>query len=533
VALTAKQRIARLDAQLAERDARLAEFDAQLAERDAKLAELDAQLAERDVHLAERDAKLAALDSQLAERDVQLAERDEKLAKIEEQLKAALARIEELEAKLSQSSSNSSKPPSSDPWFKGRPQKPRRQKGKRKQGGQKGHKGHHRELLPPEQCRNVEEVHPEQCRHCGSSKLIPEGSEPVRHQVTDIPVVKPFTDEWRLNIGLCVDCGQTTVAELPAGVPRSNFGPALVALVALLTGVYRVGKRGVQQLLLDVFNVTMSLGGVSNCERQVSEALEASFDEARDHVQQQGLAHADETGWRECSKKVWLWVMATAWVSVFYILPGRTKQCAQYVIGTFKGILVTDRCKSYFFYTEGKRQICWAHLVREFVGFSERGGITGEIGDDLLKLVQKMFEWWDELGDGKISRASFRRRMKTVRCDVEELLAMGKEQSSLSGKFKDILAHRDALWTFVDVEGVQPTNNHAEQQVRHAVLIRKISGGTQSERGSRFIERMLTVVASLRKQQRNVHSFVTEACRANLRNAMPPSLVPSSSSESE
>ena len=450
---------------------------------------------------------------------------EKQLAEVEAKLEAALERIEELEAKLKQSSSNSSKPPSSDPWWKNRPKKPRRQKGKRKQGGQKGHTGHRRVLLPPEQVRHIVDVHPENCQHCGSSQLIAEGAEPLRHQVTDIPIVEPFTDEWRQHLGYCPDCGKTTRAALPPGVPRSNFGHGLTALVALLTGVYRVGKRGVQQFLLDLFNVAMSLGGVSNCERQVSEALETPFDEARDHVQQQSTAHADETGWRERSQKLWLWVMATTWVSVFYILPGRTKKCAQYVIGGFQGILVSDRYKSYLFYTMGKRQICWAHLAREFVGFSERGGVTGDIGDDLLKLIQKMFEWWDELGDGKISRATFRRRMRPVRRDVEEFLEMGKEQSSQSGKFKDILKHRDALWTFVNVEGVEPTNNHAEQQVRHAVLIRKISGGTQSERGSRFIERMLTTVASLRKQRRNIHAFLTEACEARTRNTPPPSLI--------
>jgi transposase len=437
-----------------------------------------------------------------------------------------------LEAKLNQSSSNSSKPPSSDPWWKNRPKPPRRKKGERKQGGQKGHQGHRRELLPPEQVRRTEDVYPEQCQHCGSTHLIAEGSEPLRHQVTDIPIVLPFTDEWRQHLGFCGDCGKTTRAALPPGVPRSNFGPGLTALVALLTGVYRVGKRGVQQLLQDIFNVAMSLGGVSNCERQVSEALEAPFNEGRDHVQQQGLAYIDETGWRERSQKPWLWVMATSWMSVFYILPGRTKKCAQYVLGMFQGILVTDRYKSYLFYREGNRQICWAHLCRDFVSFSERGGVTGDIGQDLLKLTQKMFEWWDELGDGKIARSTFRRRMRAVRRDVEEFLEMGEEQSSQSGKFEDILKHREALWTFVDVEGVEPTNNHAEQQVRHAVLIRKISGGTQSERGSRFIERMLTTVGSLRKQRRNIHSFLTEACEARTRNATPPSLIPSQVSNS-
>jgi transposase len=493
---------------------------------DKRIAQLEAQLAERDSKLAEQSNQLAELEGRVAGQHIRIAE-------IQSDFDDALKRIENMEAKLNQSSSNSSKPPSTDPWWKSRPKSPRRQKGKRKQGGQKGHEGHRRELVPEDQVRHLEEIHPEKCDHCGSSNLVPEGSEPVRHQVTDIPVIEPFTDEWRLHLDLCLDCGRATRAELPPGVPRSNFGPALTALVALLTAVYRVGKRGVQRLLMDVFNVTMSLGGVSNCEAQVSESLESPFGEARGHVQQQGLAHADETGWKERSKKVWLWVMATTWVSVFYILPGRTKECAQHVIGKFQGILVSDRYKGYLFYAMGKRQLCWAHLNRDFVGFSERGGITGEIGKDLLALTKKMFEWWSELGDDKITRETFRIRMKELRCDIEEFLEMGKEQSSEAGKFKDILKHREALWTFVDIEGVEPTNNHAEQQVRHGVLIRKVSGGTQSERGSRFVERMLTVVASLRKQNRNVHAFLTEACDARLRNTPPPSLIPPTPSHSQ
>lgn len=491
-----------------------------------RIAQLEAQLAEREAQLAEQISRVAELEGRTAGQHFRIAEMQSKLDD-------ALKQIEEMATKLNQSSSNSSKPPSSDPWWKDRPKTPHREKGKRKKGGQKGHKGHRRELVAPEQVRNTTEVFPETCSHCGGKHLVPEGSEPVRHQVTDIPVVEPFTDEWRLNFGLCADCGQTTVAELPEGVPQSNFGPALMALVALLTGVYRVGKRGVQQLLSDVFNVAISLGGISNCERHVSEALETPFDEARDHTQQQGFAHADETTWKERSKTVWLWVMATTWVSVFYILPGRTKECAKYVLGVFEGILITDRCKSYLFYLAGKRQICWAHLARDFVGFSERGGITGEIGTDLLKQTKKLFEWWKKLGDAKISRATFSRRMKSIRREVEELLEMGKEQSSQPGKFEDILKHRDALWTFVDVVGVEPTNNHAEQQVRHPVLIRKLSGGTQSERGSRFIERMLTTVASLRKQQRNVHAFLKEACEAKVKKAIPPSLLPSEAPASQ
>ncbi len=493
--------------------------------------QVEGQAAEGDKELCQRVALLeqrnSQLEEQLAEREGELSEAKRTIAELRTQLQAALDRIKELEAKVNQSSSNSSKPPSSDPpWWKTRPKKPREEKVKRKRGGQKGHEGHRRELLPPEEIRHTTDVHPHACRCCGSERLIDEGSQPLRHQVTDLPPVTPFTDEWRQHLGLCLDCGSTTRAELPADVPRSNFGPVITALVGLLTGVYKVGKRGVQQLLSDVFNVVMSLGAVSNCEAQVSEALAQPFDEARKYSQKQAVAHADETSWRERSKKVWLWVMATTFVSVFYILPGRTKKCAQYVLGAFQGILVSDRYRSYLFYSMGKRQLCWAHLIREFVGFSERGGITGEIGPDLLKLTKKMFDWWEQVGDGKMSRTTFRRRMISVRRDVETLLEWGEEESSQAGKFRDILKHREALWTFVRVEGVEPTNNHAEQEVRPGVLMRKVSLGTQSERGSRFIERMLTTVASLRKQQRNVHAFLSAACKARTENTTPPSLLP-------
>ena len=476
--------------------------------------------------IAQLEAQLAERDAQLVELEARLVERDEETAELKTKLEAALARIAELEAKVNQNSSNSSRPPSSDPPWADRPKPKPRSKGKRPRGGQKGHVGHRRELLPPEDVRNTYDVHPEHCGSCGSANLVDDGSEPVRHQVTDLPPVVPFTDEWRLHLGLCGDCGAATRAELPAGVPRSNFGPVLTALVALLTAVYKVGKRGVQELLSDVFGVGMSLGAVSNCERQVSEAVAESVEAAHQYVQDQQVANADETSWKERAKKVWLWVMATANVSVFFILPGRSAECARFVLGRFKGILVSDRYKGYLFYSMGHRQICWAHLCREFQAMSERGYITGEIGDELLELTDKMFEWWHRVRDGTMKRSTFRTYMGPVRRRVEELLERGAACSAVRGKFKDILLHRKALWTFVRVEGVPPTNNHAEQQVRHGVVLRKVSLGTQSERGSRFVERMLTVVATLRKQGRNVHGFLTEACHARVVGAPAPSLLP-------
>ncbi len=464
-------------------------------------------------------------DQRIVQLEAKLAERDAKITELTAKLDVALARIAELEAKLNQNSKNSSMPPSSDkPWNKPRP-KPRK-KGKRKRGGQKGHEGHQRALLPLEEVRNVEELHPERCGQCGSTNLCDDGSEPLRHQVTDLPPIEPFTDEWRQHLDLCKDCGAATRAELPAGVPRGNFGPGIIALVALLTSVYRVGKRGVQDLLSDVFNVVMSLGAVIRCERAASEAVAEPVDEAHQYAQDAQLGHADETSWPERGRKMWLWVLAVPLVSVFFILPGRGSRYARHVLGRFKGILVSDRYKGYLFYSMGRRQICWSHLARDFQALSERGGVDGDLAGELVALSEQMFSWWHRVRDGTMARSTFRRKMGPLKREVEELLEWGFDGGVRWRVFEDLLKHRDALWTFVRVDGVEPTNNHAEQQVRHPVLLRMVSLGTQSILGSQFVGRMLTVVSTLRKQGRNVHGFLTEACRAKVSGSAPPSLLP-------
>lgn len=464
------------------------------------------------------DQRIAQLESQLAERDAQLAELT---AKLED----ALARIAELEAKVNRNSKNSSMPPSSDnPWNKP-PAKPKK-KGKRKRGGQRGHKGHQRALLPLEQVRHVEELHPEQCNNCGSTHLIDDGSEPIRHQVTDLPPIEPFTDEWRQHCSTCLDCGETTRAALPQGVPRGNFGPGIIALVALLTSVYRVSKRGVQELLSDVFSVVMSLGAVIRCERVASEAVAEPVDEAHQYVQDADIAHADETSWRERGQKMWLWVMAVPLVSVFFILPSRSSRCAKFLLGRFKGILVSDRYKGYLFYSMGRRQICWSHLARDFQALAERRGPDGDLGAELVALTEQMFSWWHRVRHKTMALSTFRRKMGALKREVEELLEWGAECGERGRVFEDLLKHRHALWTFVSIEGVPPTNNHAEQQVRHPVLLRMVSLGTQSILGSLFVGRMMTVVSTLRKQGRNVHSFLSAACRAKFSGNTPPSLLP-------
>jgi transposase len=468
-------------------------------------------------------------DARIAELEAQLAARDERLAEVEAQLRWALARIAELEAKLAQNSTNSSKPPSSDP--PGVSRQPSKPTG-RKPGGQPGHKGHKRELLPVEQVDQVVSLVPDECSRChGSVSEKSDAPEPLRHQVTEMPPVKPHVTEYRQCFGYCASCEAWTAAPLPAGVPISAFGVRLTALMSLLSGQYRLSKRMVQDLLSNVLGVDLSLGSVSKLEGNVSAALEAPVEQARQHVQQAQVAHVDETGWREGRHKAWLWTAVTSMVTVFLIAASRGGVVAKRMLGeSFTGFLVTDRWSAYLWMDLYLRQLCWAHLLRDFQSFVDRGGESARIGEALLKQAHRMFKWWHRVRDGTLSRRLFERRMRAVEREVGRLLkeAAACPDAKTAGMATEILKLEPALWTFVQVEGLEPTNNAAERAIRPAVLYRKGCFGTHSPEGSRFVERMLTVVATLRQQNRNVLEFLTTAYDAHLRGLPAPSLLPAS-----
>jgi transposase len=456
--------------------------------------------------------------------------RDARIAELEAQLKAALARIAELEAQLGRTSRNSSKPPSSDgPGVKREAKAPTG----RKPGGQKGHKGNKRQLLPAEKVDKTVPLHPEACSRCeGALVKKLEGPAPWRHQVVEMPPVKPHVTEYQQHCGWCEGCQCFTQAQLPEGVPRGAFGPRLMALVALLAGQYRLSKRLVQQLLGDVLGVEVALGSISKLEAQVSEALAAAVEQAREHVREQRVAHLDETSWREARQKAWLWVAVTAWVTVFQIATNRGAAVARDILGEdWVGFLVTDRWSGYGWADKGLRQVCWSHLLRDFQGFVDRGGEGKPLGEALLAQAHQMFGWWHRVKDGTLKRGTFERRMRGVEAEVVRLLEEASECSSpkTAGMAREILKLEAALFTFVDVEGLEPTNNAAERALRPAVLWRKGSWGTHSPEGSRFVERMLTVVATLKQQQRHVLEYLTASCEALLRAQPGPSLLPSQS----
>jgi transposase len=379
-----------------------------------------------------------------------------------------------------------------------------------------------------EQGETVVPVKPERCHHC-QHPLQGEDAQPQRHQVTEILPIKPVVTEYQLHALVCPVCGEATRAELPPGVPTGGFGPRLQATAALCTGAYHLSKRTTQDLLHDLLGVAVGLGTIAHLEQATTQAVAEPVAEARAAVQSQPAAYVDETGWREDRQRAWLWTAVTQWVTVFVIRRSRGGHVAQELLGKgFWGWLVTDRWSGYTWYPTWRRQLCWAHLLRDIEAMIARGGRSAEIGEALRVEARKMFHWWHRVRDGTLTPASLRTYMQPIRREVERLLEAGQTCGSpkTEGTCREILKLRQALWTFVRHPEVEPTNNAAERAIRPGVLWRKGSFGTHSPQGSRFVEAMMTVVATLKQQHRNVLDDLAAACEATLRGEPAPSLLP-------
>lgn len=434
--------------------------------------------------------------------------------------------VRDLQARLQLNSTNSSKPPSSDP--SGLKRKPPAPPSSRKRGGQPGHRKASRALVPPEKLRSSTNCKPSSCRGCGHT-LRGEDPQPLIHQVAELPRIEPMVDEYRLHRLACPDCGTTTCGTLPIGVPTVQFGPYLQATLATLAGAYRLSKRPVQQLASDLFGLSISTGMISKLERMSADALQAPYNELATAVHTAEVIGADETGWREDRHKAWLWVAVTALFTVVTIARNRSAKVAQAVLGTQEGpIAVTDRWSADDWIAGSSRQVCWSHLRRDFQAMIDRGGAAEPIGTKLLRLSDRLFRWWHRLEAEKVERGGFRTAMARLRREVKAALEDGVrcECARTRGTCAEILRVEEGLWTFARVVGVPPTNNAAERAVRHAVIWRRISGGTDSARGSRFVERMLTVVATCRQQRRSVLDYLTSCFEAARSGQAVPSLLP-------
>ena len=366
------------------------------------------------------------------------------------------------------------------------------------------------------------------CRRCEAA-LKGDDSEPRRFQVAELPPIEPEITEYQLHRLKCPHCGVHTLAELPSGV--RCFGPRLQSLLALASGVYRMSKRTVQSFCHDVLGTEISLGEVAALEQTTAMALDAPVAEARNYVRQQAAAGVDETGWHEGKQRAWLWVAVTSWVTVFVIRLSRGAKVTREILGDcFGGVVTSDRWTAYNYLSLRQRQICWAHLRRDFQAMIDRGGKAAKIGRSLLGHSDVLFAWWHRVRDGTMAPATFQQYvMRWLRPAFGLDLESGTRSAcaKTAATCRELQSVENALWTFVRHTGVEPTNNVSERTLRHAVMWRKTSYGTDSRAGSHFVENILSVVATCRQQGRNILQYLSTCCAAERSGRAAPSLLPS------
>ena len=458
------------------------------------------------------------------------------------QLAAMATELASLREQIGRSSRNSSKPPSSDgPGFK----PPVRRKGSgRKRGGQPGHPGSGPELLPIERVDEVMEHHPDACRRCGTL-LHGEDSDPLRHQVIEIPPITPEVIEHRLHRLVCPCCSTSTCATLPADVEASHYGPRLSALVGLLGSAFPLSFSKTQGLLNQLLGIEMSRGAIAAIRERISATLEQPMQEALVFARQQPVAYVDETGAptgnadgnNPTGKRGWQWVMVTAVVTVFIQGLSRSTAAAIELLGSaFGGIVVSDRFSAYNHLPLEQRQLCWAHLIRDLTAIAERPGASAAFGAQLLNLQQQLFGLWYRYKDGTIDWPALQHRSRPIRqafeATLQQVVELGAQRNertpwaSTVRTCRTLLKVTGALWTFLDIEGIEPTNNAAERALRQSVIQRKISHGVQSRQGAICRSRLLTVTTTLRQQGRDVWQFLEQAWIAHHRGGVMPSLLP-------
>lgn len=465
-----------------------------------------------------------------------LREENERLRKqLEEQAK----RIADLERQLAlkqQNSTITSKPPSSDGLAGRQRERGRRLKSRRTAGGQSGHPGHHRQLVPIERVNAIVDLAPEACRQC-ARRLHARHTvgNPRRHQVTELPPIAAHITEYRCHRRQCPDCGTITLAPLP-DEHATQFGPQLTALIAYLTVVCRMPRLVVQRFLEGALQIPISLGSTQNAWEETSAAVAAPYAELETAVRHEAVINADETGHRTNGEKRWLWTFVARTFVLYRIAASRGSDVLQGVLGaTFAGILGSDRLPAYLKYVVDQRQLCWAHVTRNLLSALDLASTPAakRFCREALALDRRLFRLWHRFRGDPAARGSplTRAQLITKVLPIEKrLFALGERYLDAANADVRNLAHaffvhNQHFFTFVHEEGVEPTNNSAERALRTAVQWRKIMFGTRSDEGERAVERLLTIVRTCQLQHLNALAYLTAALAAHRRRQAVASLL--------
>jgi transposase len=481
--------------------------------------------------------ELADKDEQIRRQAEQIAEQQKQIADAERQIDDAEKQIADLERQLAlrrQNSTNSSKPPSSD-GLAGEPrERGRRQRSRRKAGGQPGHRGAHRPLVPLSQVDEIRPVLPEQCQHCGHAlptqlEQVQTVGKPQRHQVTELPPIQAHTMEYQCHRVVCPECGENTRAPLPAGT-TGHFGPQLTALVAYLTVVCRLPRRVVEALLGQVLGIEISLGSTQKCWEEASQAVAAPCQELQEQLKDEPVLNVDETGWRTNGAKRFLWAFVAARYVVYTVAASRGSVVLTRLLGAvFQGILCSDRFSAYLKYHSGKAQFCWAHLKRNLLGIVEftKSSAVERFCRDALAQHARLFRLWHKFRGGQIDRHQLLLRSLPIQKRIFELAErnLDSPHREVCNLATALFEHNDRLFTFLEHEGVEPTNNSVERALRTGVQWRKICFGNRSATGELATSRLLTVAETCELQRLNILAYLSVAIACHRRRQRVASLL--------
>jgi transposase len=456
-------------------------------------------------------------------------ERDERIAALEQRVAELEALVRDLTARLGTNATNSGTPPSANPPDAPKPvtKKPTGQK----PGAQPGHPACLKRRLPPERLQQVIPFVPSHCDRCRAPlppRPGPADPEPTWHQVVELPALVAQVTEYQGHYRTCPGCGRLNHAPIPAELKAHSIGPRLAATLGYLAGSQRVSNRSLAEITEDVFGVPLSLGTVANLRAQVSASLAGAHAEAVAVVRAAPVKNVDETSWKRAGQLCWLWVAATSSVAAFLIHAGRGWAALAALLGEqVQGFVCSDRWSAYRRLSPFCRQICWAHLKRDFQKLVDRGGPAAELGQQLQELSEQVFEHWHLFRGGGCNRHELQARLDRPARALEKVLKAGRRCADAKAATfcVNMLELLPAVWRFVVSEGVEPTNNHAERVLRRGVLWRKNAFGSQSEAGCRFVERMLTVVQTRRLQGRSVLTYLYAALVAHRKGLPAPSLL--------
>jgi transposase len=452
----------------------------------------------------------------------------DQVTKLEAGMAKLQAQLADVQARADQHSGNSSRPPSTDPL--GAPPRPKQPPSGRKRGGQPGHPGHARLQLAAVDLTAVVEYRPLQCPSCtlplGSD--LPIEGEPDCVQVWEVPPIAPQIIEHR---GYRVRCPYCAVLVPTPDLPAGAFGPRLTAVASVLHGRFRLSMRETTEVLDDLFGIALGAGSVSTLCQDVNVALGEPYEAVRTRVEAETRANVDETGWKQAGERRWLWVAVTALCTLFVVAKNRSAAVLASVLGeTFGGVVSSDRYKAYLSIPIERRQVCWAHLKRNLVAFAERGGEIGDWGTEAVGVIEKIFAAWYRYKEGSSDRTRLQEEVAPLREQMQKLWKRGTILPSwiVRALCNDVAKLEPALWTFLTVEGVEPTNNAAERALRPAVLWRKGCFGAASTEGNAFVARILTVAATCHQQQRNLLDYLTDAVIAHRHGQSTPLLLATS-----